>query len=153
MSELNREEIIKALECHLKNEKENTCGYCTNCPASEYDLCEGVTTDDCVDEMFTATILLINELTEANKSLKYTISQLGKNNAELARVLPLAKKEVEGETAREIFEEIEKVRQDCTLTVDDRDYFQLSKFEKNIAELKKKYIGEDINVLANTEGE
>lgn len=58
--ELNTEEIIKALECHLKTEKENTCKYCINCPASEYDLCEGVTTDDCVDVMFTATLALIN---------------------------------------------------------------------------------------------
>ena len=68
--ELNREQIIKALECHQKNEKKNTCEYCTNCPASEYDLCEGVTTDDCVDEMFTATILLIKELTEENERLR-----------------------------------------------------------------------------------
>ena len=62
--ELNRERIIKALECHQKNERENTCEYCTNCPASKYDLCDEVITDDCEDEMFTATILLIKELTE-----------------------------------------------------------------------------------------
>lgn len=68
--ELNREHIIKALECHQKNEKENTCEYCTNCPASKYDLCEGVVTDYCEDEMFTAAILLINELTDKNERLR-----------------------------------------------------------------------------------
>ena len=43
------------------------------------------------------------------------------------------------EVAREIFAEIDKIREDCTLTVDNMDYFQLKRFEKNIDELKKKY--------------
>lgn len=53
---------------------------CETCPASEYDLCEGVTTDDCVDAMFTATLALINsheqkikELTEQNERLIVTL--------------------------------------------------------------------------------
>ncbi len=50
--------------------------------------------------------------------------------------------QIKAEVAREIFEEIEKAREDCILTVDDMPYFQLSKFKKNIAELKKKYTEE-----------
>ena len=61
--------------------------------------------------MFTYQLLGIlydtcEELTEANKSLKHTISQLGKNNDELARVLPLAKKEIQVETVREMQERL-----------------------------------------------
>ena len=58
---------------------------------------------------------------------------------EKAKAIAEHEQHINQDVAKEIFEEIEKVREDCTLTVDDRDYFQLSKFEKNIAELKKKY--------------
>ena len=54
---------------------------------------------------------------------------------ELEAELSKAKADV----AREIFEEIEKVLEDCTLIVDDNSFFQLARFGKNIAELKKKY--------------
>lgn len=81
--ELNIEHIKKALECHHKNEKENTCEYCAECPASKYDLCEGVITDDCADEMFTASLVLINELTDEVNTLKDTLC---KRNAEIYRL-------------------------------------------------------------------
>lgn len=43
------------------------------------------------------------------------------------------------DVALEIFAEIDKVREDCTIRVDDKVFFQLAKFEKNIDELKNKY--------------
>ena len=81
---MDREQIIKALECCTET---HTCEDCA------YDNKQW-----CVNTNMSNALSLINELTEENKSLKHTISQLGKNNDELARVLPLAKKEVEGET-------------------------------------------------------
>ena len=101
---MERNDVIKALECHLKNEKENTCGYCTNCPASADDLCEGVTTDDCVDEMFTATILLINELTEKIEDLTETVKVRG----ETIEKLQFLTNEIE-EDNRKLTEEKERL--------------------------------------------
>ncbi len=73
---------------------------------------------------------------------------------EVAQVLKYkAVEKAKTEVAREIFAEIDKVREDCTITVDDRGYFQLTKFEKNIAELKKKYTGgSDMKCAYNIDG-
>ena len=34
---LTDEEIVRALECCIQNETENTCAYCIGCPASDWD--------------------------------------------------------------------------------------------------------------------
>lgn len=54
--ELNREQIIKALECCLEE------NYCATCPAIDY--CGGV------DNLTEKALSLINELTEENERLK-----------------------------------------------------------------------------------
>ena len=46
------------------------------------------------------------------------------------------------DVANEIFDAIYKLIDDCIIISDDRRYFQFDKFKKNIAELKKKYIGD-----------
>ena len=78
----------------------------------------------------------VAELTEENERLKHTISQMGKNNDELARVLPLAKKEVEGETAREIFKEIDRLI--VRRMIADIPFID-ERLITDITELKKKY--------------
>ena len=113
--ELNRDEIVKALEYCFGDKPCNKCEW--------HEVGNG-----CMSKLEQSALSLINELTEENERLKHTISQLGKNNDELARVLPLAKKEVEGETAREIFEEIEDV-------LNNIGYFD----EIDFNTLKKKY--------------
>ena len=47
-------------------------------------------------------------LTEENVRLKQTITQLGKNNDEIARVYPLAIKEAKADTVREMQEELHR---------------------------------------------
>ena len=57
------------------------------------------------------------------------------------------------DVAREIFEEIEKAHEEC-IHIDPSTnigYLLRTKFELKLAELKKKYIGEDTNVTTNTE--
>jgi hypothetical protein len=66
-------------------------------------------------EFLEYALSLIKELTEANDRLKGTISRLGKNNDELARVLPLAKKEIQADTVREMQERIRLEFSDCYL--------------------------------------
>lgn len=53
------------------------------------------------------------------------------------------------EVAREIFKEIEK----CTIQKVVRDGEVIFDSTEQFAKIKKKYIGEDINVLTNTEDE
>ena len=50
-------EIVKALECCRKNEKQNTAEYCLKCPFSKCDL--GKDEDSCIDALYNRTIRLI----------------------------------------------------------------------------------------------
>lgn len=57
-------EIKKALECHIQNEIEDTCEYCSNCPASDWDY-----EKECNIDLFQKTITLINDLESENERL------------------------------------------------------------------------------------
>ena len=57
-------EIKKALACHKQNEIEDTCEYCSNCPASDWDY-----EKECNIDLFQKTITLINELENENERL------------------------------------------------------------------------------------
>ena len=89
--ELKRDDIIKALEC-CANKAEGCL--CSDCPfvRSRY----------CTNRLRENALLLIKELTEENERLNQTITQLGKNNDEIARVYPLAIKEAEANTVRKM---------------------------------------------------
>lgn len=60
--ELNREQIIKALECHASGKIDN----CIHCPYNNIDLKYDET---CAQRMLGDAILLIKELTEENERL------------------------------------------------------------------------------------
>lgn len=60
---MERNEVIKALECCRNNERENSCSHCTNCPAGYVDFDDDVVSD-CIDGMLTDALSLIKELTE-----------------------------------------------------------------------------------------
>lgn len=62
-------EIKKALECCKQNEIENTCEYCSNCPASDWDY-----EKECNIDLFQKTLTLINEL-ESDKDNLYNLNQ------------------------------------------------------------------------------
>ena len=89
--ELKRDDIIKALEC-CANKAEGCL--CSDCPfvRSRY----------CTNRLRENALLLIKELTEENERLNQTITQLGKNNDEIARVYPLAIKEAKAGTVRKM---------------------------------------------------
>ena len=57
--------IKKALECCKQNEIENTCEYCSKCPASDWDY-----ETECNVELFQEALILINDLESENKSLQ-----------------------------------------------------------------------------------
>lgn len=92
--ELNREQIIKALEC---------CPNC-NCIICPYSHAANF---DCRDEMMKHALTLIKELTEENEDLNKTISNL------LNTI-----KDIKADGAREIFEEIEPVFMSFCLSLD-----------------------------------
>ena len=87
---LNREQIIKALECYAKDD-------CDNCPNSF---------GNCYANLAGYALALIKELNEEIESRKQTIDQLGKNNDEIARVYPLAIKEAKADTVRKMQESL-----------------------------------------------
>lgn len=57
-------EIKKVLECCKQNEIEDTCKYCLDCPASDWDY-----EKECKIDLFQKTITLINELESENERL------------------------------------------------------------------------------------
>ena len=57
-------EIKKGLECCKQNEIEDTCKYCLDCPASDWDY-----EKECKIDLFQKTITLINELESENERL------------------------------------------------------------------------------------
>lgn len=91
-------EIKKALECCIKNETENTCKYCEDCPAfdEEWVYEEGI--ERCDIDLWQKTLALINELESENdckdieiskqeyqiEKLKDRIAELEKENAKNA---------------------------------------------------------------------
>lgn len=92
---MEKDLIIKAMECCNTNSEID----CRDCPYrnKEIDLYDG-----CVNTLVKDALALIKQLTEENERLKGTITQLGKNNDEIARVYPLAIKEAKADTARTI---------------------------------------------------
>ena len=128
--ELKREEIIKALECCEQEVKD-----CPYCPLTrDYSPCSTT--------MAKNALSLINELTEENERLKHTISLLGKNNDELARVLPLAKKEVEVETRADTVSEMQERLKN---TFDHRGLVGVDIIEKRIDQIAKEMLEETEN--------
>ena len=78
-------EIKKALECCKQNEIENTCEYCSKCPASDWDY-----ETECNVELFQKSLTLINELESEitkldiiNSKLEMDIELLNKQNIDL----------------------------------------------------------------------
>ena len=104
---MNREQIIKALDYCTSG---GTCLLCT-----EDEKTPLLNKTGCMAVQMQNALTLIKELTEENERLKHTISQLGKNNDELARVLPLAKKEVEVETRADTVREMQSEIKDRCL--------------------------------------
>ena len=66
-------EIKKCLECCKQNEIEDTCKYCLDCPASDWDY-----EKTCTIDLFQKTITLINELESENETLKLNIQETEK---------------------------------------------------------------------------
>lgn len=94
--ELNAEQIKKALELCT------TTDDCVGCPYL-IRRGNGAILPCTIDA---DALALIKQLTEENERLKQTITQLGKNNDEIARVYPLAIKEAKANTVREMQERI-----------------------------------------------
>ena len=61
------EKIIAALECCLRNEMENTCAFCLDCPASDWDCEDNL---ECNASMMKNAIDLIHRLQDKNEQLK-----------------------------------------------------------------------------------
>ena len=73
---MNREkvkEIKKGLGCCKQNEIEDTCKYCLDCPASNWDY-----EKTCTIDLFQKTLTLINELESENETLKFNIQETEK---------------------------------------------------------------------------
>ena len=79
---LNMEQIVKALENCQNNERENTCAYCTKCPAGDADFDDDVISD-CIDGMLADAISLIKELTEENERLENALVEQSAENVML----------------------------------------------------------------------
>lgn len=101
-TELSDEDIVKALGCCKKNEIENTCAYCSDCPASDWDCEEGIT--DCTVDLFQKAINLIYRLQSENKTLK---TELRKECEEHEEFTKKAKEEIERLTERNYWLESE----------------------------------------------
>lgn len=70
---MDRELIKKALECCKQNEIEDTCKYCLDCPASDWDY-----EKECKIDLFQKTLTLINELEKENARLNKAINNVQK---------------------------------------------------------------------------
>ena len=51
------EQVVKALECCRLNEEENTCKYCKECPAGNWDFEEELT---CIQSVYVRAAALMN---------------------------------------------------------------------------------------------
>ena len=116
-------EIKKALECCKQNEIEDTCKYCLDCPASDWDY-----EKECKIDLFQKTITLINELESENERLK---TQLAQANAGIVNCSGC--KLVELNAVKEF---AEKLKNNCAYSVIlELEYTT----EKRIDELLKEY--------------
>ena len=116
-------EIKKGLECCKQNEIEDTCKYCLDCPASDWDY-----EKECKIDLFQKTITLINELESENERLK---TQLAQANAGIVNCSGC--KLVELNAVKEF---AEKLKNNCAYSV----ILELKyTTEKRIDELLKEY--------------
>ena len=116
-------EIKKGLECCKQNEIEDTCKYCLDCPASDWDY-----EKECKIDLFQKTITLINELESENERLK---TQLAQANAGIVNCSGC--KLVELNAVKEF---AEKLKNNCAYSVIlELEYTT----EKRIDELLKEY--------------
>ena len=119
-------EIKKALACHIQNEIEDTCEYCSNCPASDWDY-----EKECIIDLFQKILTLINELEHENERLleqrNKTYNIWVKDTEKLKdRIAKLEKDNKLLRNAKVVYETV------------DYCYEDLKKAEKKIAELKEK---------------
>lgn len=73
-------EIKKGLECCKQNEIEDTCKYCLDCPASDWDY-----EKECKIDLFQKTITLINELKNELETRKDEVLHLQEYGKKLIR--------------------------------------------------------------------
>lgn len=73
-------DIKKALECCNQNEIEDTCEYCSNCPASDWDY-----EKECNIDLFQKTITLINEFEKELETRKAEVLHLQEYGKKLIR--------------------------------------------------------------------
>lgn len=97
--ELNREQIIMALECCTRGRKSKDDRPCLECPYNECNLVGGTgerqTTGTCQGWLMKDALALIKELTEENEKLRTIIAKANENTTEYVKMLKEIKFAVE----------------------------------------------------------
>lgn len=143
------EEIVRALECCANNEKDNTCKYCRECPASYWELDDEEC--DCMHSMYTRSISIINrqkaeiawlrntitgyeKMAEESHEYNKTISKL---LDDIARMITVHDQKVRAEAIEEFVERLKgHIVQTCCVVTDDVDsiYKEINKIAKELTE-------------------
>ena len=132
------EQIVKALECCANNEKDNTCRYCSECPASNWELDDEEC--DCMHSMYTRSISIINrqkEEIERWQKFGYTVGELARDRKEEIGRLKKEKETARSEAIKEFAERLKgHIVQTCCVVTDDVDgiYKEINKIAKELTE-------------------
>lgn len=95
-------EIKEALWCCNQNEIEDTCKYCSYCPASDWDY-----ENECFIDLFQKTITLIDELDSENEKLLEAIESLnGSWKMQLKKIAELEKENLRLDKVVKHFQEL-----------------------------------------------
>ena len=101
------EQIVRALACCANNEKDNTCRYCSECPASNWELDDEEC--DCIHSMCTRSISIINrqkEEIERWQKFGYTVGELARDRKEEIGRLKKEKETARSEAIKEFAERL-----------------------------------------------
>ena len=87
---LTAEEIVASFECCRKNDLENTCAYCTGCPASNYYALDYEGDEECIGYVMRKAIDLIHrqkaEIERLTEELDLANETIDRNNKRYERV-------------------------------------------------------------------
>ena len=125
------EQIVRALACCANNEKDNTCRYCRECPASNWELDDEEC--DCIHSMYTRSISIINrqkEEIERWQKFGYTVGELARDRKEEIGRLKKEKETARSEAIKEFAERL-KAEMDTVarwqMHGDENEYFIIGK--------------------------
>lgn len=170
-NKLTDEEIVKALECCMRNEEENSWAYCAGCPVGG---CENEDIVENTDYLVRGAIDLIHRLQDENKRLKKQLKSLqedmklevGIRNKEIERLNKendqlVIEKRIIKDQKYEALQKLDEMTNKCNEIYWFKHYEQaekdtakeiLQELYDQIDENTPKWVGVQIKIIAKRKG-